>query len=63
MHSLPAIRHCQLLDLNRSSVFYQRAGVSDEDMRQMRHIDEMHLQRPFFGSRCIRDWLQDEGFP
>jgi putative transposase len=29
----------------------------------MRRIDEMHLKRPFYGSRRIRDWLQDEGFP
>jgi putative transposase len=29
----------------------------------MRCIDEMHLKRPFYGSRRIRDWLQDEGFP
>ena len=28
----------------------------------MRRIDEMHLKRPFYGSRRIRDWLQDEGF-
>ena len=27
----------------------------------MRRIDEMHLQRPFYGSRRIRDWLQDQG--
>ena len=27
----------------------------------MRRIDEMHLERPFYGSRRIRDWLQDEG--
>ncbi len=27
----------------------------------MRRIDEMYLQRPFYGSRRIRDWLQDEG--
>jgi putative transposase len=62
-HSLPVTRQCQLLDLARSSVYYQPPGVSDEDLRLMRRIDEMHLQRPFYGSRRIRDWLQDEGFP
>jgi putative transposase len=61
-HVLPVTRQCQLLDLNRSSVYYQPKGVSDEDLRLMRRIDEMHLQRPFYGSRRIRDWLQDEGF-
>ena len=27
----------------------------------MHRIDEMHLKRPFYGSRRIRDWLEDEG--
>jgi len=62
-HSLPVTRQCQLLNLNRSSVYYRPTGASDDDLRLMRRIDEMHLQRPFYGSRRIRDWLQDEGFP
>jgi putative transposase len=61
-HSLPVTRQCQLLNLNRSSVYYQPIGVPEEDLRLMRRIDEMHLKRPFYGSRRIRDWLQDEGF-
>ena len=58
---LPITRQCQLLDLNRSSVYYQRAPVSEADLAMMRRIDEMHLKRPFYGSRRLRDWLQDEG--
>ena len=61
-HALPVTRQCQLLNLSRSSVYYQPTGTSDEDLRLMRRIDEMHLKRPFYGSRRIRDWLQDEGF-
>jgi putative transposase len=59
---LPVTRQCELLNLNRSTVYYQGAGVSDEDLALMRRIDEMHLRRPFYGSRRLRDWLQDEGF-
>ncbi|MCU7905534.1 MAG: IS3 family transposase [Candidatus Thiodiazotropha sp. (ex Epidulcina cf. delphinae)] len=58
---LPLTRQCQLLSLNRSTVYYQHAPVSDEELTWMRRIDEMHLKRPFYGSRRIRDWLQDEG--
>ena len=61
MHSLPVTRQCQLLDLNRSSVYYQPVGVSDEDLRLMRLIDEIHLNRPFYGSRRVRDNLEDLG--
>jgi putative transposase len=62
-HALPVTRQSQLLGISRSSVYYQPAGVSDADLQLMRRIDEMHLKRPFYGSRRIRDWLQDEGFP
>ena len=62
-HALPVTRQCQLLNLNRSSVYYQPMGVSDEDLRLMRLIDEIHLKRPFYGSRRIRDGLQDLGHP
>ena len=59
---LPVTRQCQLLSLNRSTVYYQPKGVSEEDLRLMRRIDEMHLKRPFYGSRRIRDWLWEEGY-
>jgi len=62
-HSLPVTRQCQLLNLNRSTVYYQPMGVSDEDLKLMRLIDEIHLKRPFYGSRRIRDDLQDLGHP
>ena len=60
-HTLPVTRQCQLLNLNRSSVYYKPMGVSDEDLRLMRLIDEIHLKRPFYGSRRIQDDLQDLG--
>lgn len=59
---LPVTRQCQLLSLNRSTVYYRPKGVSDEDLKLMRRIDEMHLKRPFYGSRRIRDWLWEEGW-
>ena len=58
---LPITRQCQLLKLNRSSFYYQRAPLSEADLAMMRRMDEMHLKRPFYGSRRLRDWLQDEG--
>ena len=60
--ALPVTRQCQLLSLNRSTVYYQPKGLSDEDLELMRRIDEMHLERPFYGSRRIRDWLWEEGY-
>jgi putative transposase len=60
-HELPVIRQCKLLSINRSTLYYQPKPASEDDLQLMRRIDEMHLQRPFYGSRRIRDWLRDEG--
>ena len=61
-HLLP-VTQCQLLDLNRSTVNYQLKGVSAKDLKLVRLIDALHLKRPFYGSRRIRDDLQDLGYP
>ena len=58
---MPVVRQCRLLDISRSTVYYQRQGVSDEDLELMRLIDEIHLELPFYGSRRIRDELEDRG--
>jgi putative transposase len=29
----------------------------------MRQIDECHLKHPYYGSRRVRDWLEDHGHP
>lgn len=59
---LPVAKQCRLLGVSRSSVYYQGAAVSDEGLALMRMIDEIHLARPFLGSRRITDELRDDGF-
>ena len=54
-------RQCELLDLNRSGVYYTPRPVPEEDLRLMRRIDELHLQHPFYGSRRIAKQLAREG--
>ena len=58
--TLPVTRQCELLSLNRSAAYYRPKDVSEGDLAIMRRIDEMHLKRPFYGSRRIRDWLVAE---
>lgn len=62
-HALPVIKQCQLVDVSRSSIYYRPVLISDEDDMLMRLIDEIHLKRPFLGSRRIRDELIDLGHP
>ncbi len=61
-HELPLTRQSRMLGLSRSSLYYKAVAVSVCDMELMRHIDEIHLKYPFYGSRRIRDELQDLGY-
>jgi putative transposase len=58
---LPVVRQCQLLAVPRSTFYYQRQGIAEDDLALMRLIDECHLKHPYYGSRRIRDWLEDRG--
>ena len=54
-------RQCALLDLPRSTFYHVPEPVSDADLALMALIDRCHLAHPYYGSRRIRDWLEDEG--
>ena len=58
-HELPINRQCLALDISRSSAYRKPAGVSANDIDLMRKLDELHLRRPFKGSRRLRDDLWD----
>jgi putative transposase len=60
-HKLPVVRQCELLDLARSTAYYQPLPVSEADLALMRRLDELHLKWPFFGSRRLRDVLNTQG--
>ena len=59
---LSLAKQCRLLNVSRSSLYYQSAAVSSESLIIMRAIDEIHLARPFLGSRRLVDELGDRGF-
>ncbi len=58
---LTMVRRCELLDVARSTAYYEAMPVSDDDLIHMRLIDEIHLRLPFYGSRRIRDELETQG--
>lgn len=53
---------CELLGLNRSTVYYRPVPVSEADLRLMNRVDEMFTKRPFLGSRKLCEYLNLEGF-
>jgi putative transposase len=60
-HDLSLTQQCQLLNLSRSSIYYETVAISSRDLELMRLIDEVHLELPFYGSRRIRDELKELG--
>jgi putative transposase len=56
-HDLPITRQAKVLNISRGAVSCKPRPVWLEDLRVMRRIDELHLERPFAGARRLRDFL------
>jgi putative transposase len=54
-------RQCELVGLARSSYYYQPAPANAENLALMRLLDEQYLRTPFYGSRRMMVWLQQQG--
>jgi len=54
-------RQCELLGLNRSSLYYEAGQETAENLRLMRLIDEEYTAHPFYGSRKMTQWLTAQG--
>jgi len=48
-------RQCELLALNRSSLYYERVGLSEE-------MDKVYLDFPSYGSRRMSRELRRRGY-
>jgi putative transposase len=59
--ALSVRRQCELLGLSRSSLYFEPGGVSAEDLRLMRLIDEQYTACPFYGSRRMTICLTRQG--
>ena len=60
-HPISQRRQCDLLSLNRSSLYYKTRPESTENLALMRKIDEQFLQTPYYGSRQMMRYLIREG--
>jgi len=57
--SLSIRRQCELLELNRSSYYYQPATESKLNLELMKLIDEQYLKTPFYGYRKMTVYLRN----
>jgi len=55
---LSVSRQCHLLEVPRSSYYYQHKPEDAFTLKLMRLIDECHLKHPYYGSRRIVLWLK-----
>ena len=58
---LSIVRQCALLELPRSSWYYQPAGERAENLALMRLLDEHYTRTPFYGVRRMTAWLAQQG--
>ncbi len=54
-------RQCDLLGVNRSGLYYEPVGESEENLGLMRLLDEQYTRTPFYGSRKMTEWLTTVG--
>jgi putative transposase len=59
---LSLVKQCQLLGLNRSSLYYQPVSPAEEELLLLRLLDELHLKLPFAGSRRLVSELKARGY-
>jgi len=58
---IPVVRQCELLGLNRSSLYYTVQGETNYNERLMKLIDEQYVKTPFYGIAKMTEWLRLEG--
>lgn len=54
-------RQCELLGLSRSTFYYEPAAETAENLRLMRLLDQEYTAHPFYGSRKLTRWLNEQG--
>lgn len=60
--SLSIVRQCSLLEISRSSYYYEPCPESAENLLLMRLIDEQYLATPFYGYRRMAAHLRMAGY-
>ena len=58
---LSLVRQCALLDISRSSLYYQPTAASIQDLELMALMDRQYLRTPFYGSRRMTVRLRTQG--
>ena len=55
-------QQCEILSLERSSLYYEPIGLSEEDHRILEEMDKIYLDFPVYGSRRMSQELKRRGY-
>lgn len=55
--NIPIMRQCQLLEVNRSNIYYQPRLIPEFDLFLMERIDKLYTDHPFYGAPRITKHL------
>jgi putative transposase len=58
---IPIYRQCELLGLNRSSLYYKASDETEYNEQLMRLLDEQYIKTLFYGIAKITAWLHRQG--
>ena len=58
---ISVVRQCDLLGLNRSSLYYEPSGDNSYNEYLMRLLDEQFTRAPFYGVPRMTAWLRSKG--
>lgn len=61
-NQLTVKRQCELIELNRSSYYFDPKPLTEEDHKIMRKMDEIFTNHPYYGTRRMVHVLKAEGY-
>lgn len=61
--TLSISEQCELIDIPRSSYYYQEVSISELNLRLMHRMDELYTEHPFLGAPQFLKILRREEYP
>lgn len=55
-------KQCELLGINRSSLYYEPVGIDEETLHLMNLLDRQHTKTPYYGVRKMSVFLKEQGY-
>ena len=62
LKSLSQTRQCELLTINRSTIYYKKKPLGEHNLKTLNKIDEIYTDNPEYGYRYIHRQLMEDGF-